>query len=489
MSLSHSAHATKSLDRPSTGAESIDSSGRVPLLVLFGAAASWLVIASIFALIGSIKFHEPNFLADSAWLTYGRVRPAFTSALVYGFLIQSALGLTLWIFARLGSCRFALNPLTVMGAAVLNVGALAGVLGILAGDASGFEWFDMPGYGNALFLLGYLTIGISAAVTFHQRTTNALYVSQWFLLAALLWLPWILSTALLLLNWSPVRGVTQAVIAWWYAGNLRVAWLWLFGLGCLFYFLPKLSGRALHSRYLALLTFWTLIFCASWTGIPASAPLPAWMPVASRMGSILCLLVLVTVAINMGRTLRGAWSETKRTQPQFRFFALAYIVFVLVNLLEVVTAFAPMENIIAFTWFVPAEAYGGLIGIGALVIFGGVYYVLPRTFGAVWPYSGLVRLHYSLVIAALVFWVLPQALGGIAQGLKLQNPQIPFIEVSLFTLKFLRASTLGELCFLAGALMFAFNIFGLGAGFYRQRARLLSQEAVRDLRLAREVGA
>lgn len=489
MSLSQSAQPTQPAGHAPTSAESIDFSGRVPLLVLFGAAATWLVVASVLALIGSIKFHSPNFLSESAWLTYGRVRPAFITALVYGFLIQSALGLTLWIFARLGSCRLALNPLTILGAVVLNIGAFAGLLGILAGDASGYEWYDMPAYGNALFLLGYLTIGISAAVTFHQRTTNTLYVSQWFLVAALLWLPWIASTGLILLNWNPVRGVTQAVIAWWYAGNLRVTWLWLFGLGCLFYFLPKLSGRDLHSRYLALVTFWVLIFCGSWTGIPSSAPVPAWMPVASRMGSILCFIVLASVYLNISRTLKGPRSESKPAQPELRFFWLAYLIFLAVSLLEVLTAFAPVENLVAFTWFVPAEGLGSLLGVGAMVTFGGVYHILPRAFGTPWPKPGLIRLHYFVMIGALAFWVVPQAVGGIAQGFKLQNAAIPFMDVSLFTLKFLRASTLGELLFLAGALMFLANIVALGAGFYRQRARSFSQEALRDLRLAREVGA
>src|SRR5512137_2793687 len=74
----------------------IDASCRLPLVVLFLSAAVWLVIGSAFALIASIKFHAPGFLADSAWLTYGRVRPAGTSSLLYGFCVQAGLGVGLW---------------------------------------------------------------------------------------------------------------------------------------------------------------------------------------------------------------------------------------------------------------------------------------------------------------------------------------------------------------------------------------------------------
>src|SRR5579864_8380570 len=74
----------------------IDFSCRLPLLVLFISAAKWLVIGWVFELVASIKFHSPAFLADSAWLTYGRVHAAFTNSLIYGFCVQAGLGVTLW---------------------------------------------------------------------------------------------------------------------------------------------------------------------------------------------------------------------------------------------------------------------------------------------------------------------------------------------------------------------------------------------------------
>ena len=89
-------------------------------------------------------------------------------------------------------------------------------------------------------------------LTFHQRRERQLYVSQWFLFAALFWFPWIYSTANLLLLGFRARGMAQAVIAWWYSDNLLVVWLGLVGLAAIFYFVPKLTSRELHSRYLAL---------------------------------------------------------------------------------------------------------------------------------------------------------------------------------------------------------------------------------------------
>src|ERR1035441_6460203 len=177
----------------------IDASCRLPLVVLFLCAAVWLVIASAFALIASLKFHAPGFLADCAWLTYGRVRPASFNCLLYGFCLPAGLGVALWLLARLGRTRLALPGLVTVGAVCWNVGVAAGVWGILAGGSTGFENLEMRSHAARLVLLGYLTIVVWGALTFHQRRERHLYVSQWFLFAALFWFPWTYSTANLLL--------------------------------------------------------------------------------------------------------------------------------------------------------------------------------------------------------------------------------------------------------------------------------------------------
>src|SRR5664279_5687380 len=98
----------------------IDASCRLPLVVLFLSAAAWLVIGSAFTLIASLKFHAPGFLADCAWLTYGRVRPDATNCMLYGFCLPAGLGVALWLLARLGRTRLALPGLVTVGAVCWN---------------------------------------------------------------------------------------------------------------------------------------------------------------------------------------------------------------------------------------------------------------------------------------------------------------------------------------------------------------------------------
>src|ERR1017187_4960852 len=100
-----SSTGTQGIACPPIASADIDASCRLPLVVLFLCAAVWLLIGSAFALIASLKFHAPGFLADCAWLTYGRVRPAGFNCLLYGFCMPAGLGVELWLLARPGRTR------------------------------------------------------------------------------------------------------------------------------------------------------------------------------------------------------------------------------------------------------------------------------------------------------------------------------------------------------------------------------------------------
>ncbi|HKI72784.1 MAG TPA: hypothetical protein VKA81_10430, partial [Verrucomicrobiae bacterium] len=137
----------------------IDVSCRVAVMVLLACAAVWLVVGSVFGLLASLKFHAPNLLADCPWLTYGRVQPAQMNALIYGFAAQAALGIALWMIARLGRMLLVQPGYIVVGAFLWNVGVKLGVFGILIGDTTGYEWLEMPGYASPILFAAYAIIG------------------------------------------------------------------------------------------------------------------------------------------------------------------------------------------------------------------------------------------------------------------------------------------------------------------------------------------
>jgi cytochrome c oxidase cbb3-type subunit 1 len=491
-------------------ASEMDASCRLPLLVLLKHAATWLVIASGFALISSIKFHSPAFLAGSAWLTYGRVHPAASSAFVYGFCIQSGLGVSLWLLARLGRTRLAQGWLVTLGAMFWNLGVAVGVFGILAGDRTGFQALELPGYATPMVFIGYVLIGACGALTFHQRREERLYVSQWFLFAALFWFPWIYSTAQLLLVTFPVRGVMQSVIAWWYADNLQFVWLWLAGLGAVFYLLPRLTHREFQNRNLALFAFWIILLFGSWGGIPNSAPVPAWMPALSSVGTGLTGVALLAVGLSVWKTAgRGGVPEhSLETASQalpgpksrlvgtplatalqsgacanlpLRFVHFGVVAFLVAGFMRLLGSSLPVSKVTDLTWFGPATEQLNAYGFFAMVNFGGAYWILPHLTGLEFPWPRLARAHFWLASLGIVLLAAPLAVAGVLEGLKLRSPDNAFMDVVKATLPCLRVSTLGDLLMALGHVAFLANVAGLAARFYLGRAASAFSSLTLDL--------
>ncbi|HVM51087.1 MAG TPA: cbb3-type cytochrome c oxidase subunit I [Candidatus Acidoferrum sp.] len=466
---------------PAEAAEA-DASSRPVLFLIFLGAACWAVLGSLFALVASIKFHAPSFLAAPAWLTYGRVEPAWRNCLLYGFCIQAGLGVALWLLARLGRTRVAMPGLVLIGTLLWNTGVIAGVGGVLWGDSTGFPSLEMPGYAAWLLMLGYLLIGLSGVLTFHARRERQLFVSQWFIFAALFWFPWIYATAELLLVTSPVRGAAQVAISAFYQASLGTVWLPLVGLAAAFYFIPKLAQRDLHSRYLALLVFWMVILVGGWTGIGNGAPLPAWMPAMSTVATMLLAVPLIAVALNVHRTLAGRWAGLK-AEPALAFVFAGTLGLLLAWVLKMALAGADVRLPIHLTWLTPALEQLNTYGFFALVMFGAAYAVLPQVAQTEFPSRLLLWLHFWLAVSGVALMVVPLGAAGAVEAMRLQDPATPFMAVVKSSLPFLRASTTGDLLLLLAHCVFLLNVAGLAVRFYRPRAVSAYADATAELPL------
>jgi cytochrome c oxidase cbb3-type subunit I len=429
-------------------AADIDRSCRWPVLGLFFLAACWLVVASTLGLTAVLKFHNPELLAGSAWLTYGRLQPAALNALLYGFAVPAGLGVALWLTARLGRVPLQAPGLALVGALVWNAGVKLGLLGVLMGDSTGCEGLELPRYAAPILFAGYVLTGISALRTFLARREPVLYVSQWFILAALFWFPWIFSTAHLLVNFVVLRGVMTAVVAWWYADNLRVIALGFIGLAILFYLIPVLRGRPLFSQYHALLAFWLLALFGGAGGIPQSAPLPAWMTAISTVANLFTFLAVLAVAINLARTRAGSASAAHPFPlPLLGFSAVAYVT---ASLLNALAALPPVAAITDFTFFTPARTQLFVYGFYAIAVFAAMYHVLPRVLGSPLPSARLVRVHAGCALLGVSISTVALAVGGWLQGRILARPDTAFLDSLRPGLMALRVATLGDLLLWVG---------------------------------------
>ena len=435
----------------------IDASCRVPLLALFGGAALWLVLGLALGIAAILSFHKPDLFADIPFLTFGRAQAAANDLLLYGFTIPAALGVILWIFARLSQAPLALPIVPVVAANLWHVGVLVGTISILLGFSTGHPWLEYPRAAAVLLFAAFTLVAVSAVATLGFRANRELYPSHWFLFAALLWFVWSYGTANLFLvsNHAP-RGVVQAVIDWWLTNNLLFVWLALAGLGIAFYFLPKIAGKPLASRGYALFGLLTLVFFGSWVGIPQSAPVPAWLPTVSAFGALLSVIPVIALGIVADKTVCGA--KVSCFGGSFCFIRFGVSSFVVSSLLYI-SEFCPRySRVLEFTWFNFGVTQWQLLGFVGMILTGAIYEILPRVTRRELPFAKLAKLNFFLFAGGTLLFVIPLLIGGLEQGKALANAAVPFADASAVALKFLRISTTGQLLVLLGALCLLLNI-------------------------------
>ncbi len=448
---------------PVAEAADIDAAVRLPVLVLLAFAILWLLTASALGLVAAIKLTRPDFLASCEWLTFGRVYPAALNALAYGWGVSAGLAVALWLMARLSRAVLPGGGLLVVAAVCWNVGVKLGILGILAGWSNSVPWLEMPRQVMPFLLVAYVCMAAWVVGALRAGSSPRLYVSQWWVLAALFWLPWLLTAAGAMLFFAPVRGTVQSVVAAWYAHGLLALWFAPLGLGLVYYLLPKLLGKPIRAYYLAPFGFWFYALFSAWAGAArlADGPVPAWTQAAGAIASFMLLLPVAVIAVNLFGSFLGGGLAALGRGVVLRFAAVAALFFVLSTLLYVAMALPGVAAITRLTWFAAASDYAVIYGVFSFAVFGAVYYLAPRLVGREWPFASLIRAHFWLALAGLVLAGVSLSLGGLQQGRELTNAKIPFADVTQHTLPYLQAATLAGALLLLGHLAFAVNFVKL----------------------------
>lgn len=439
-----------------TGA--IDASAKWPAMLFFASALAWLLAGTLLALITSLKLHLPSFLDGCAWLTYGRVRAAQTTALVYGWGTNAAFGVALWLMVRLSRATLRHGVALLIAGSFWNVGVTVGVFAILAGQSASFAWLEIPGYVMPLLLVAYALIAVWALLNFHSRRGEAVFISQWYLLAALFLFPWIYSVAMIMLFYAPVRGTMQPLVNWWYAHDVMALWFTPVGLAAIYYFLPKILGRPIRFYYLAKLAFWMLLFLFGWTGVHhlMGGPVPSWVQTLGSVAAFLMVVPLFVIGLNHYGTLSGRWAAV-RSSPVLRFVAFGAVAFTLFVLQDVTLAFRDLNRVLHFTLYTDGHTLLGLYAFFSMVMFGALYYILPRLLLREWPSARLIALHFWCCALGVILYVAAFTVGGIQQGLALNDAQIPFINIVGSLVPYLELGTLAWILLALGHLALAVN--------------------------------
>jgi cytochrome c oxidase cbb3-type subunit 1 len=402
------------------------------------------------------------------------------NAVAYGWSNNVAFAVGLWIMARLCRTEVRHGGILYVAGAFWNIGVAIGIAGILFGGLTSVEWLEMPPQVAPLLAFSYALIGVWGILCFRYRQPGHVYVSQWYILAAIFWFPWLYAVAQMMILWMPARGTVQAITNWWFAHNVLGLWLTPMGLAAIYYFLPKVLGRPIHSYYLSVLGFWSLALFYNWAGVHhlIGGPIPVWLISAGIVASVMMVIPVVVTAINHHMTSFGNFKAVW-VSPTLRFIVFGGLSYTAVSLIGSTMSLREVNVVTHFTHFTVGHAHHGVYAFYTMVMFGAIYFMMPRLLMREWPSAALIHVHFWFCAIGIGIMVVGLHIVGWLQGMMMNDPEIPFIDVVQMTLPWLFSRSVSGVLLTIGHVAFAINFFwmilGGRATRYKQGPTLLQR--------------
>ncbi len=434
----------------------IDQSCRDVIVLWYASAVFWLMVGTVLAVISSIKLHSPEFLTDWSFLTFGRARTAHLNTMAYGWASMAGIGTLFWLQARLCKVRLPYREALYLFAWYWNAVVLYGTWQILIGNSSSVEWLEFPWYVS--FLIGAAFVAIIATTIKTQvlRNEKHIYVSQWYLFGATIWFPILYICAIILIHSPAATGIAKATANWWYAHNVLGLWLTPIGLAAAYYFIPKVIGQPVHSYYLSILGFWTLAIFYNWAGTHhlVGGPIPAWVVTVGIVGSMMMFIPVITVAINHHFTMVGHFHKLLYS-PTLRFVVFGAMSYTVVSVQGSLMALRTVNETTHFTHYTIAHAHLGVYSFFTMIMFGSMYYIMPRLVQREWISSRLIKIHFWGTALGIIIYFVGLTWGGWMQGRMLINADVPFMETVNYMIPFLWSRSFAGILMSIGHVAFA----------------------------------
>jgi cytochrome c oxidase cbb3-type subunit 1 len=441
--------------RDETQRMQIDASSASPTVVFLASGIFWLLVGSVLGAVASVKFHVPEWLGASAPFTFGRIRPVHLNMVAYGWVSMGGAGIVTWLMGRLTRTEIRWPGLLYASALLWNIGLVAGSVLILLGYSGGMEWLEFPLPVAVVIALAFVLFAVSMFRTFADRKVEHVYVSLWYILASLVWFPFLYVIA----NSGAYQGVGEAAMNWWYGHNAIAVWFTPIGLASVYYFIPKVIGRPIYSYYLGLLGFWSFALFYNWNGLHhlVGGPLPTWAISISIVASLLMFIPVMAVAVNHHLT---AFTHLKivRYSPTLRFVVFGAMSYTAVSFQGSLEATRSMSEVVHFTHYTIGHAHLGMYAFVSMVMFGAVYYILPRIAKWEWPYPNLIKIHFWLSAIGVVIYFVFMTIGGWLQGRDMNDATIPFIDTVQAAVPYLVARSVGGIMMTVGHFIFAYHV-------------------------------
>ena len=442
------------------------------------ATVLWGVVGMLVGVILAAQLAWPAFNFDTAWLTYGRLRPLHTNAVIFAFGGSALFATSYYVVQRTCQVRLfsdALASFTFWGWQLVIVAA---AITLPMGITSGKEYAELEWPIDILIALVWVSYAVVFFGTLWKRKTSHIYVANWFYGAFILTvaiLHIVNSAAMpasLTKSYSAYAGVQDAMIQWWYGHNAVGFFLTAGFLGMMYYFIPKQAERPVFSYRLSIVHFWALIFTYMWAGphhLHYTA-LPDW---AQSLGMVFSLILLAPSwggMINGIMTLSGAWHKL-RDDPILKFLVVSLSFYGMSTFEGPMMSIKTVNALSHYTDWTVGHVHSGALGWVGLVSMGSIYYLLPRLSGKKEMWSKrLIEVHFWVATIGIVLYIASMWIAGVMQGLMWRAVNADgtltytFVESVKATFPYYVIRLSGGVLYLAGMLIMAYNTYKTVSG-------------------------
>jgi cytochrome c oxidase cbb3-type subunit I len=464
----HEVHFT-ALKKKAAVRPSLDSSISKLVIWYLGCAAFWLIIGTGIGEYVGIKFVVPD--ADHiSWLSFGRLRPVHTNIVFWGWASLGILGLGHYVVPTVSNTKLYSIKWGWIALILTNLQVTLGSISLMAGvNNGGGEFREYIWPIMALFAVALILTLINFIKTVAQRTTKEIYISNWYIISAIIFTIIVATTAYLPF-WQ--NGLGETIIQGYYMHSGVGMWFTLFTLGLLYYFIPQQINKPIYAYSLGILAFWTQILFYTIIGTHhfVFSAIPWWLQTVSIVGSAGMIIPVVAATINYFMTFKGQWNKVTSSYT-LPFFLTAVVYYFVVSMQGTAEAFRFTNLLWHFTDFTVAHSHLGFYGIITFAIWGGTYAIVPRLTGKE-PPQHLVGAHFWLAFIGLLLYCIPLMIGGTLKGIMWMENK-PFIDsvVKMFDYWVWRA--------IGGSLMFVAHLI-YGYNFYKMAVKITEEVEVKE---------
>lgn len=432
----------------------------------------WGVVGMLVGLLLAFLFLFPNLTDGISWLSFGRLRPLHTNAVIFAFVGNAIFAGVYYSSQRLLKARMfsdLLSNVNFWGWQLIIVGA---AISLPLGFTTSKEYAELEWPFDIAIALVWVSFGWNLIGTILKRRQRHMYVAIWFYLATFI------TVAVLhifnsielpvsaLKSYSAYAGVQDALVQWWYGHNAVAFFLTTPFLGLMYYFVPKAADRPVYSYRLSIVHFWSLIFIYIWAGPHhlLYTALPEWAQNLGVAFSIMLIMPSWGGMINGLLTLRGAWDKV-RIDPVLKFMVVAITGYGMATFEGPMLSLKTVNSMAHFTDWIIAHVHVGALAWNGFLTFGMIYWLVPRLFKTKLYSTKLANLHFWMGTLGIILYALPMYVAGFTQWSMWQqfNPDGTlkygnFLETVFEIIPMYWMRAIGGTLFIVGMLILAYNI-------------------------------